>query len=176
VTVSVTNRLVVLRHAKAEPHGAGGDLQRPLALRGRRQASAVGRALLAAGVAPEAVLCSPALRTRQTWELASAAWAGDDALPAARWPEELYDARVEDVLELLAGLGDARTVVVVGHEPTVSSLAAYLAGEEDSDAGALAQVRTGVPTATWSVLESAAPWGEWSRGSAVLQRVVPPGE
>jgi len=172
VTDPATYRLVVLRHAKAEPAGAGGDLGRPLALRGRRQATAVGRALLAAGLVPAAALCSPALRTRQTWELASAAWGGQ--APEARWDETLYDAGPQDLLRAVNGLGaGARTGIVVGHEPAVSSLAAYLA-DAGSDAAALAQARVGVPTATCCVLESAAPWSAWGRSTATLLAVVPP--
>ena len=47
-----THHLVILRHAKAEPGGAVVDHERPLALAGRRQASAVGAALAEAGLAP----------------------------------------------------------------------------------------------------------------------------
>jgi phosphohistidine phosphatase SixA len=64
-------RLVLLRHAKSDwPDVA--DQDRPLAKRGRRDAPAVGRWLGQSGYAPDAVICSTALRARETWELASA--------------------------------------------------------------------------------------------------------
>ena len=47
---------------------------------------------------------------------------------------------------------DVRTVLVVGHEPTMSQAAVLLAGPE-SDPTTLARVRVGVPTASWSLLE-----------------------
>jgi phosphohistidine phosphatase len=65
-------------------------------------------------------------------------------------------------------------VLVIGHEPTMAATAAYLAAPGSDDA-ALAQVRVGVPTATYSVLESTdLPWSEWGKGTARLLRVGRP--
>lgn len=167
-------RLVLLRHAKAEPaHGSLSDDRRPLALGGRRQAGRVGMALTAAGLRPEVALVSSALRTRQTWDLASAHLEGaGDALLEVR--DELYEASVRHVLDLLREVdASARTVLVVGHEPTMAATAAHLAGE-GSDAAAVAQVRVGVPTATYSVLEAGEPWAAWGRDSARLVHVGRP--
>ena len=65
--------LVVLRHAKAAGEPGVNDTQRPLTGRGRRDAGAAGRWLLAQGIRPDLVLCSSARRTRETWEQVSAA-------------------------------------------------------------------------------------------------------
>lgn len=59
--------LILLRHAKAEAHNLE-DFQRSLALRGRRQAIAVGEALTEEGLVPDLALVSAAARTKQTWE------------------------------------------------------------------------------------------------------------
>lgn len=165
---------MLLRHAKAEPgRGVVVDDQRPLALNGRKQAGRVGMALTAGGLVPELALVSSALRTRQTWDLASAHLGGAGVEVQVR--DELYEASVGDVLELLREVPvPVRTVLVVGHEPTMAATAAYLAAD-GSDAAALAQVRVGVPTATYSVLDSAdRPWAEWGRGSARLVHVGRP--
>ena len=67
-------QLMLLRHAKAELGGPGmTDFERPLAGRGRKAAARMGRYLAENGLAPDLVLCSPARRTRETWEIASAA-------------------------------------------------------------------------------------------------------
>ena len=169
-----TWRLVLLRHAKAEPgKGVIPDDRRPLALNGRKQASRIGMALTAAGLRPQVALVSSALRTRQTWDLASSHLDGSaDAALDVR--DELYEASVRDVLGLLREVeASARTVLVVGHEPTMAATAAYLAGD-GSDAAAVAQVRVGVPTATYAVLESAEPWAEWGRDGARLVHVGRP--
>src|SRR5690625_6692090 len=64
--------LVLLRHAKAEPHGSGGaDFDRPLSLRGRHQAGGLGGLLTAHDAVPQVVLCSAAVRAAQTWQLAA---------------------------------------------------------------------------------------------------------
>ncbi|MHA7132737.1 SixA phosphatase family protein [Oerskovia turbata] len=163
---------MLLRHAKAEPAGGVDDVLRPLALNGRRQAGRVGAALAHSALVPELVLCSSALRTRQTWELLSATLG--DVAPEVVVTDTLYAAGVEDVVDLVHG-ADARvrTLLVIGHEPTMAATAAHLAAP-GSDSGALAQVRVGVPTATYSVLESDVPWGEWDGAVANLTYVGRP--
>ncbi len=164
-------RLLLLRHAKAEHPERISDHQRPLSLVGRRQSPRVGAALTASGLVPDLVLCSSSLRTRQTWELARTTL---DADPRVEFLDEVYDAGVRSLVELLQGLpAEARTVLVVGHEPTMSQTAATLASPE-SDATTLARVRVGVPTASWSWLETPSAWSELGPGSAALLRLTLP--
>src|ERR1700744_695336 len=95
VTEDVDRRLVLLRHAKSDwPDVA--DHERPLAKRGRRDAPVVGRWLGASGYTPDAVVCSTALRARQTWELASAALAAaaSGASPVVRYESRVYGVTV----------------------------------------------------------------------------------
>lgn len=161
-------RLVLLRHAKAEPWAAS-DEARPLALRGRRQASAVGEAIALRGPVPELALVSAATRTRQTWELLAARLAHE--VPSLVLPE-LYHAAPRQVLTLVQEHGGEHAgVIVVGHEPVMSALAAMLA-DGDSDSALVDQVRHGIPTATRCVLEFDAPWSELARGGARLVAVT----
>jgi phosphohistidine phosphatase len=172
VRVNPAHQLVLLRHAKAEHSDSLDDQLRPLALPGRKQASQVGAGLRAAGVVPDVVLVSSAVRTRQTWDLVRA---GLD-LPAevARVSDELYSAGVQSVIGLLRELEEsAGTVLVVGHEPTVSQTAAALAGPGSDDA-AVAQVRVGVSTGAYSVLEVPGSWADLVPDAARLLRVVAP--
>ncbi len=173
VTSDRTRRLVLLRHAKAEPRGESlGDEVRPLALEGRRQSARVGRLLLDAGFVPELALVSSSVRTRQTWELLCGAFG--DAEPEVVLDDALYLGGVEELLDLVRGTDErVRSVLVVGHEPTISSAAATLAGP-DSDTGAVARVRAGVPTATWAVLELEEHWDALGPGGARLRAVVDP--
>jgi phosphohistidine phosphatase len=170
-----TRRLVLLRHAKAEPIGGSvGDEVRPLALHGRRQSGRVGRSLLDDGLVPELALVSPAVRTRQTWELLRAAFG--DAEPEVVHEDALYAGGVAELVDLVRGVDErVRSVLVVGHEPTISAAADALAAE-DSDPAALARVRSGVPTATYAVLELDAHWDAPVRGGARLRAVVSPPE
>ena len=163
---------MLLRHAKAE-HPAGlPDHSRPLALAGRRQSPLVGAAMAEAGIAPDLVWCSSSVRTRQTWELVR----GTLGLqPPVEYRDEVYDAGTASLLALVAAAPeDVRTLVVVGHEPTMSHAAATLAGPE-SDPATVARVQLGVPTASWSWLELAGSWDEVEPRAARLVRLVTPG-
>ncbi|QAY62427.1 histidine phosphatase family protein [Xylanimonas allomyrinae] len=166
-------RLVLLRHAKAEPgRDRVPDEMRPLTTNGRNQATRVGKAFAGAGLVPDLVLVSTALRTRQTWELLSRQV--DDLAADVQLRAELYEASVADVLDLVREADDGvGTVLVVGHEPTMAAAAAHLAGPGSDDA-ALAQVRVGVPTATYSILESDSEWAAWGRSGARLLSVARP--
>lgn len=166
------NRLLLLRHAKAEQAGPT-DHERPLALRGRRQASAVGAALRADDLVPDRVLCSSALRTRQTWDLVRGGLGPAGAEVAVEIRDELYDAGPQDVLALLVELTEAATVLVVGHEPTMSTLALRLAGPT-STPDVVDRVRHGVPTAGWSLLETDTAWDELGPGAARLRALRVP--
>lgn len=169
---SLEYTLVLLRHAKAEPDQGLGDHARPLALRGRRQATAVGRDLSLAGLEPTTVLCSDAVRTRQTWDLASSSL--PTSAEAVSVLSELYESSVAEVLASLNGVDEnSRVLLIVGHEPAISMTAAYLAAESSHD-GSLAQVRVGVPTASACILTSDRPWSAWARGSAQLVAVTRP--
>lgn len=166
-----TRRLTLLRHAKSEQDGSP-DHGRVLAARGRRQAPAVAAHLRESGRIPELVLCSSATRARQTWELVARELG---AAPEVRYLDSIYAADVEDVLAAIAEVSDAvESLLVVGHEPTTSEVAAHLAGP-DSDPAAVALVRVGVPTAALCLLETAAPWADLGRGAATLTAVLTPG-
>ncbi len=147
-------RLIVMRHAHS-PHGSD-DHRRPLSPHGQAQARARGEALRAAGWLPDAVLSSDAQRTRDTWEQVRAALG---SAPSARFLPELYLARVGGVMKLLAGVPDGTdTLLLLGHNPTVSQLIGDLCGETlplSPSAAALLEVEA----ASWR--EAAALEGLW---------------
>ncbi|MGV8968244.1 MAG: SixA phosphatase family protein [Cellulomonas sp.] len=174
LTPDPTRHLVLLRHAKAEHSGREVDERRPLALAGRRQCVRISAALTARDLVPDLVLCSSAVRTRQTWDLVKAGLG--EVSPAVEFSSGLYEAGVTEVLELLQQVPDGvRTVLVVGHEPTMSAVAAALAGEA-SDESALEQVRWGTSTGTFSVLDVDGPWRDLARRTARLRTVVAPAD
>jgi phosphohistidine phosphatase len=169
--VTTTHRLVLLRHAKAEHGLSVPDHDRPLTVRGRRQSGQVGTDMAAAGVVPDLVLCSSSVRTRQTWELLRATLHAD---PAVAYSHELYGAGVDQLLGLVHEVDEGvGTVLVVGHEPTMSHTATALAGL-GSDEATYGRVRLGVPTAAWTVLTPTGLWRDLTRASARLQRLHVP--
>jgi phosphohistidine phosphatase len=121
----MSKRLHLLRHAKSswkEPELA--DHDRPLAARGRRAADAMGRHLAASGVAPGLVLCSTALRARETWERIEPSLAGTPV----RYEPEIYGASAATLRERVRGVpDDVASVLLVGHNPAIELFAADLA-------------------------------------------------
>ena len=166
-------RLVLLRHAQAEHTRGVADELRPLTLVGRRQCLDIGARLAAAGLVPEQVLVSSALRAHQTWELVRGAL-GDVPAPDVDVDDRLYGAGVSDVTERVRLLDDRlATVLVVGHEPTMSSAASALASRETSAADQLARVHGGLSTGAFAVLEVGS-WVDLAPGVARLVTVVRP--
>jgi phosphohistidine phosphatase len=119
--------LVVIRHAKSDWSEALPDEKRPLAERGLRDAPVIGH-WLAEHVDPlDLVICSPARRARQTWELASA---GLNPTPPVRHDERIYGADPTQLLTVLAELpGELSGVGLVGHNPGLAELVTLLCGE-----------------------------------------------
>ena len=110
-------KVVLVRHAEAAPGDP--DELRTLTPEGHAQARALGEQLRAEGVEPDAVLCSPLLRARET--------AADLGFGEPEPRDELSPgATADDVQAVVAGRGE--TVVVVGHQPDCSRIAAALRG------------------------------------------------
>jgi phosphohistidine phosphatase len=130
-----TRTLVILRHAKTERSDELADVDRPLTERGHADAGMAGAWLSAHGYRPELVVCSPARRTRQTWHGIAIALDRADA-PEVRYEPVIYGGDVDDVVELIRGVPEGfGTVLVVGHNPTVSMVSAALdpLASRDSD-------------------------------------------
>ena len=151
--------LVMLRHAKAERPTGVADVDRPLTGRGHADAAAAGAWLAARGYRPDLVLCSPAKRTRQTWRAVAMAWSGS-ADPDVRYEPDLYHGGVGEAIDLLRGVPEtARTVLLVGHNPTVSMLSAVLDKEADRDGD-------GLRTSGIAVHVQSGEWTDCGPGSA----------
>jgi phosphohistidine phosphatase len=110
--------IYLLRHGDAE-EGDGDDDARQLTAKGERQARAAGRALAALGAEIDACLTSPKLRATETAQLACKAL-GLEQETAVELRGGGFDA-----LGLTVGRGE---VLLVGHEPDLSSEVARLTG------------------------------------------------
>jgi phosphohistidine phosphatase len=138
-------RLILFRHAKTEARAPDGqDISRALVERGRSDSERMGRLLAGAGLIPDLVLVSPAVRARETWALAS------PAFPPAHVEtrEGLYEATPEEVAdELTQGVAPYDTVMVVGHNPSLHELAIRLLEDGGADPEAIERISAGFPTA-----------------------------
>lgn len=154
--------LVLVRHAKARGSSGSGDRDRPLTPEGTDQARRLGRRLAAELGAVDVAVTSPALRARQTLEaILESVGAGRCCIDDA-----VYMSGAEDLVDVARELdGSASLALMVGHEPSVSSVAAALAAtREDRD-----QVTLGVPTGTAMVLRFEGPWEDLAEGTCDLE-------
>jgi phosphohistidine phosphatase len=162
--------LVVLRHAKAETPGAKPDFERELSKRGRTDADAAGSWLADEGLYPGLVICSPATRTRQTWHGVAVALdqaAPDHASPEVRYDPGLYDGGRTEVIDALRRVPeDVQTVLVVGHNPTMSDVSLLLASDQDHD-----PQWEGLKTAGLAVHRTDAAWSDTEPGSFPLVKI-----
>ncbi|AXH96074.1 SixA phosphatase family protein [Ornithinimicrobium avium] len=153
----MTRTLVIVRHAKTEREHRDGDHERELVLRGVADATVLGRWLAEQELLPDLVLVSTAARARQT---AEHVLEGAGAADAQRWPgRDLYDRGVRGALGAVREAPeDAATVWVVGHQPTMGTLALALTDRRTSDRAALSILEDGFPTASAAVLRTEVAW------------------
>ena len=139
----MARQLWVLRHAEAEPHGTRADSQRRLTARGEQQARAAGIAIQRLAVAFDEVLFSPKVRARATAELAAEGWSERQRALLSEHAPLAGGFDSEQARDALAGVPaqDGR-LLIVGHEPDLSSVIAQLTGARvDLKKGGLAVVR-----------------------------------
>jgi phosphohistidine phosphatase len=147
-------RLVLIRHAKAEPFAAT-DRERQLTDRGHRDAREAGGYLREQGIVPDYAVVSSADRTRQTWEGIEL---GLGAHTEVTFDDAVYSGSPDVVLEALRTVPEsARALVFVGHQPTVGYVA-HLLEDGAGDAGALHRMLHGFPTASMAIFEIGCAW------------------
>jgi phosphohistidine phosphatase len=114
--------LLVLRHAKAVAGLGIPDIERRLAERGRRDAEKTGQWLRENDLTPDLVLCSTAVRTRETLErLAITA--------KVSYESRIYDNDADTLLSLVSETDDdVRRLLLVGHNPSVHQFVHDLTG------------------------------------------------
>ena len=117
-------RLFLLRHAKAERDGKGGDETRALAPRGREDSVRMGRFLNEEVYVADLVLCSSAVRTRETLALILPQL---NVKPAVKYLDELYLAEVDTILGLVRHTRDTTgSLMIIGHNPGLEDCARSL--------------------------------------------------
>ena len=162
---------MLLRHAKSDWPDVP-DRKRPLAKRGRRDAPRIGRWLRDHGYRPDAVVCSVARRTRQTWDLVAPELGGS---PSVTFEPRAYEASALNLLYLVRELPRAyRSALLIGHNPAIAELATSLAEPPDRGGAPPREIR--FPTAAVAVLEFPGDWADLAPGQARLLNYVTPAD
>jgi phosphohistidine phosphatase len=155
--VTDRRRLIVMRHAKAEPFAAS-DHARPLTDRGQASARDAGAHLREVDALPDYALVSSALRTRQTWDAVIEA-AGLTDVPVS-FDDAVFTGSPDVVLEVLrAAPAEASTVIFVGHNPTAAFLC-HLLDDGEGDADKMSELFAGFPPGATALLDVRVPWAE----------------
>lgn len=166
-------QLLLLRHAKSSWTDTGlADADRPLTARGKAAAKAMGREIAARGLPPDLVLCSPARRARDTWKIVSGQLKSP---PRVVVVDAIYDfgngGRV--ISAIAANAGAAKSLLVVGHNPSLERLAARLA--ISGDAKLRARIALKYPTAALAVIHfKADDWDKIADHGGELQHFIRP--
>jgi phosphohistidine phosphatase len=147
------------------------DMDRPRAARGARAADRIRDYLDAEAIRPELVLCSSALRTRETL---GRVLPGLGPELTVRVEPSLYSFEADQLLDRLREVhANVGSVMLIGHNPAMQELASLLAAEGDR----LDELRKGFPTAALAELDlPVGSWGELTPGSGRLERFVVPRE
>jgi phosphohistidine phosphatase len=169
--VESRRRLILFRHAKSSWDDASlPDEERPLAPRGRRALALVDQHLRTNDPNIDLVLCSPARRTRETWDGIR------DAVrpaPEVRFVPRVYEASADDLLDLLRHIDRTHSsVLLIGHNPGMEELAGGLVS--GGKRKALTRLDQGFPTAAVATLSLDVAWADLDWGAARLDTYVRP--
>ena len=163
--------LLILRHAKSDWAQNVSDFERPLNSRGERDAPRMGRWLLAQDLQPDAVLCSPATRARQTLE--AVCTQAHIPVQDIQWIDALYLAALENLLHQLHETpAKTRRLLLVGHNPGLEDLLLHLAQPPvpRKSNGKL------LTTAALARLRLAHGWSDLAPGTAQVLQIQYPGD
>ncbi len=167
-TAAADRTIVLIRHAKAEQSMTKTDHDRELTERGRIDADAIGQWLRDEELVADLVLCSTAVRTRQTWAHAAEHGTGGAMV---EFRKDIYLGGVGEVLRAVReDGGDSEVIFVVGHNPTMAMMASVLCDGEGS-IEAHEALSGGLPTSGIAVLTYNGDWEDLAPDSARLLRV-----
>ncbi|CAN5608681.1 histidine phosphatase family protein [soil metagenome] len=152
-----------MRHAKSSWDDANlPDFDRPLNTRGQQAAPFMGMVMDQLGLAPDVIVCSPAVRAEQTAVFVKEAGKLRGIL---HFEPRIYEASPNTLRQVVAEIADSNSsAMIVGHNPGVEGFIRYLTGELES-----------MPTAALAVIElEIDKWGDVNDGSGKLMTVIRP--
>jgi phosphohistidine phosphatase len=169
-------RLLLLRHAKAEPGGRGTeDRTRPLSDRGKSDASHLGRYLVRHRLVPELILVSPSTRTVET---AAQTFAEFRKAPEIHRVEALYLAEPAAIASIARRFPRRQDCVcIIGHNPGLEVATSQLARSpvRRKERDFYDAIEEKFPTCALAALDfNVAHWREIAYGGGTLAYFVTP--
>lgn len=124
----MTKTLYLVRHAQASD-SVSPDLIRPLVANGMIDAARMGRHLASKMQGIDLILTSHSERTQMTAQVFCEQLGIDNQI--VKIVEDLYESSPKHYMDALSKVSEAlESVMIVGHNPSISYLAEYLTGEE----------------------------------------------
>lgn len=122
-------KIYFMRHGKAEDGYGKSDFERELVDKGRKKTAKVAQFLKYKSVKPERILVSMSQRTVETSAIISKHLGVDRSLVAEE--NNLYLASTNSILDVIYCVNDnVDEIMILGHNPGLSSIATYLCQEE----------------------------------------------
>ena len=154
--IAAMRRLMLLRHAKTERAEPGErDRDRKLTKRGRTDVPVVGTYMAQHRLVPNLAIVSPAKRAEETWALLAACFAKS---PRVVTDERVYNASPERLIGIIGESGKVRSLLVVGHNPSLHELAVQLIASGDVEARE--RLAENLPTSGLVVID--VPFDDWA--------------
>ena len=150
----MSKTLYLVRHAKSSWSDPSlSDRDRPLNKRGRRNAPDMGDRLVARGHRPDLIISSPAKRAFTTAKIIARKL--DYAKSGIVMDESMYFAGVGGMVKMLERVDYGyQKVMIVGHNPAMTSLMNSLSGSDVYNMPTCAIAIIGYDMASWSDLSS----------------------
>lgn len=156
--------IFLLRHAKALPSTGEADHLRKLSDDGLQDASRLGDVIKRKKYDIDLCYCSSALRTKQTYEKIA------EISPAKtiQFIEKIYSASTGDLFQIIQNShDDHKSIMIVGHNPSIYELAAKLSGE--GQVTLLNKLSSGYRPGTLSVIKADIDyWSDIQLGENIL--------
>jgi phosphohistidine phosphatase len=161
-------RLYILRHANAASALPGmRDFDRPLEAAGIAASIALGARLVEKNIIPEIVFCSPALRTRQTFEALTRSF---PVSPTLIYEQDLYSEGWPAYLQVIRNAQSSSSVMIVGHNPSCEEIVHKLVGEGEKKA--LQKLFEGFAPGTLAVVNFTVALTQATHGAGYLESVL----
>ncbi|MEA3404800.1 MAG: histidine phosphatase family protein [Pseudomonadota bacterium] len=158
--------LILLRHAKSDWKDEGlADIDRPLSERGRKNASKMGKWIQQQNLTPNLILTSPAKRAQQTLKRICSECGSE-----TQTVDELYEAELENLKQILANAPDVERLMIIGHNPGLERLFNFLHKHTEEAETHL------FPTASLAHFVLPDDWNELNSGDGRLIQFIRPKE
>lgn len=162
-----------MRHAKSSWAVPGAkDFDRELNDRGISDLEKMKAFISGENIEPETILCSSAVRTRQTLEAIKDCFGNH---PDIVFTERLYSSGMQEYIDIINAIENSGPLMIIGHNPMCGTLATSL--PKSGEAEELEKIAYKYPTSTLSIIEfDMENWSNVEKRTGYLVKSVSPSE